>query len=306
LDNTEHGQTRFYLAIAGAILSISTAAILIRFAQQEAPSLVIAACRLALASLVLAPLALTRHRSELKKLNRQELLFGLLAGLFLALHFALWISSLEYTSVASSVVLVTTTPLWVALAAPFVLKESLKWNAVIGLVLALAGGVIVGLSNTCQPVCPPLNEFLEGQALLGNSLALAGAWMAAGYLMIGRRLRAQLSLVPYIFIVYSMAALVLLVLMLAAGQSLFGYQPLTYVWLLALALVPQLLGHSTLNWALRYLPASFVAVALLGEPIGSTVLAYFLLSETPGVLELAGAGLILAGIYAASLGQDKK
>ncbi len=309
----KHSQTRFYFAITGAILAVSTAAIFIKFAQQDAPSLVIAAFRLTLASLVLAPLALTHHRSELERLTGKGLALGLLAGLFLALHFALWISSLEYTSVASSVVLVTTTPLWVALAAPFALKESLGRSVLIGMVLALAGGVIVGLSDACQwpfgqahsgLVCPSWSEFFKGQALLGNFLALAGAWMAAGYLLIGRRLRATLSLVPYIFVVYGMAALVLMALMLAAGQSPLGYQPQTYLWLLALALIPQLLGHSTFNWALRYLPASFVSIALLGEPIGATILAYFLLKEVPGPLKIAGGVLILAGIYTASLERE--
>jgi len=221
--------------------------------------------------------------------------------------------------VASSVVLVTTTPLWVALAAPFALKESIGRSVLIGMVLALAGGIIVGLSDTCHFVslplqelgqagllCPSWGELFTGQGFLGNFLALAGAWMAAGYLLIGRRVRAKLSLIPYIFIVYSTAAAALIVMMLVAGQSPFGYQPLTYLWLLALALIPQLLGHSTFNWALRYLPASFIAVSLLGEPVGSTILAYFLLKETPGVLKLVGAGLILAGIYAASLGENEK
>ncbi len=316
MDTQTHSQTRFYFAITSAILAVSTAAIFIKLAQQDATSLVIAAFRLTLASLVLAPLALTRHRGELQKLSGKELALGLLAGLFLALHFALWISSLEYTSVASSVVLVTTTPLWVALIAPFALKESLGRSVLIGMVLALTGGMLVGLSDTCEwglfnfargwPVCPAWSEFLKEQALLGNFLALAGAWMAAGYLLIGRRLRGKLSLVPYIFVVYGMAALVLVVLTLVADQSPFGFRPLTYVWLLALALIPQLLGHSTLNWALRYLPASFVSIALLGEPIGSTILAYFLLKETPGPLKVAGAALILAGIYAAARGQGEK
>jgi drug/metabolite transporter (DMT)-like permease len=311
LHRAAHIPTRFYLAIAGAILAVSTAAIFIKFAQQDAPSLVIAAFRLTLASLVLAPIALTRHSTELGRLDRKALGLGLLAGVFLALHFALWISSLEYTSVASSVVLVTTTPLWVALAAPFILKETLKRSAALGMGLALTGGVIVGLSDACHwydsgPACPPFREFIQGQALQGNLLALGGAWMAAGYLLIGRHLREKLSLLPYIFVVYGMAALVLACLMLVSGASPFGYQPATYLWLLALALIPQLIGHSTFNWALRYVPASFVSIALLGEPIGSTILAYFLLHEVPGPLKVAGALLILAGIYAASLGQNKE
>ena len=293
-------------AVAGAVLAVSTAAILIKFAQQDVPSLTIAALRLVFASLTLAPLA-ARRRAELNGMARRELGFALLAGLFLALHFATWISSLAFTSVASSVVLVTTTPLWVALVSPFALKEPLKREAVFGLALALVGGIIVGLGDACggwdKLVCPPWDEFfmLKGQALFGNFLALVGAWMAAGYLLIGRRLRAKLSLTTYTFVVYGAAALGLAAAMFAAGQSPFGYSPLAYLWLLALALIPQLLGHSTLNWALRYLPASFVSIALLGEPVGSTVLAYFLLGETPTPLKLVGMGLILTGIYAASI-----
>lgn len=294
-------RTRLMLAIAGAILAISTAAIFIKFAQQDAHSLVIAAARLTLATLVLTPLTLARHAPEIRRLTRRELILALLAGLFLALHFATWISSLEFTSVSSSVVIVTTTPLWVALVSPILLKESLKRSAVFGLVLALSGGIIVGLSDTCQwqagLICPAWDDFFKGQAMLGNFLALFAAWMSAAYLLIGRRLRRQLSLMPYIFVVYGMAALVLVVLMFSLGQSPLGYAPQTYFWLLALALIPQLLGHSTFNWALRYLPASFLSIALLGEPVGATILAYFLLGEAPSLFKLAGAAFILTGIY---------
>ena len=134
----------------------------------------------------------------------------------------------------------------------------------------------------------------------GNFLALAGAWAVTGYLVIGRKLRAKMSLIPYIFVVYGMSALALIVLMFALGESPLGYQPATYLWILALALVPQLIGHSTYNWALRYLPASLVATANLGEPIGSAILALFILGEVPTPFTLFGGALILAGIYLAS------
>jgi drug/metabolite transporter (DMT)-like permease len=291
-------------ALLTAILAVSTASIFIRFAQKEAPSLVIAAYRLTLASLVLAPMALARHRDELRCLTRSELLLGLLSGVFLALHFATWITSLEYTTVASSVVLVSTSPLWVALLAPVFLKEPLSRFALVGMLLALVGGTIIGLSDTCRWQaglnCPPLSEFVQGKASFGNFLALAGAWAVTGYLLIGRKLRARMSLIPYIFMVYGMAALVLIVIMLLAGESPVGYQPSTYVWLLLLAFVPQLVGHSTYNWALRYLPVAFVAVITLGEPIGSTILAFMILQETPSFLQIVGGILILAGIYITS------
>lgn len=297
-----------------AIAAVSTASIFIRFAQLEAPSLVIAALRLTFASLALAPIALTRYREELRKLTRTQSLLGLLSGAFLAIHFATWISSLEYTSVASSVVLVSTGPLWVALLSPVLLKEPQTKAVLIGMLFALAGGTIIGLGDACllTPggatagsavaglVCPPLSEFVRGEAFLGNFLALAGAWAVAGYLLIGRRLRGGMSLVPYIFVVYGIAAIVLLGIMFAAGQRPTGFTPITYVWILLLALIPQLVGHSTYNWALRYLPAALVSITTLGEPIGSAILAYFILRETPTLLTIFGGVLILAGIYISS------
>jgi drug/metabolite transporter (DMT)-like permease len=305
------GRARLILpfAILGAILAVSTASVFIRFAQREAPSLVIAAFRLTFASLFLAPIALTRHRAELRTLTRRELLLALLSGVFLALHFATWITSLEYTTVASSVVLVSTSPLWVALLSPLVLRERLTRVVLVGMLLALTGGVVIALSDACLwqngLTCPSLAEFVQGGAFFGNFLALAGAWMVAGYLLIGRRLRVKMSLVPYIFVVYSIAAVALIVIMFAAGETPLGYAPTTYVWMLLLALVPQLIGHSTYNWALRYMPAALVAVTTLGEPIGSTVLAYFLLREAPTWIKLGGAGMILVGIWLASKAETK-
>lgn len=297
------------LGLLTAILAVSTASIFIRFAQREAPSLVIAALRLTFASLMLAPLALTRGRVELRRLTVRELALGLLSGAFLAVHFATWITSLEYTSIASSVVLVSTGPLWVALLSPLFLREPLTRPVLIGMLLALAGGTVIGLSDSCSTqgglVCPPLSEFVQGQAFLGNFLALGGAWAVAGYLMIGRHLRAKVSLVPYVFLVYGVAALVLLGIMFVAKQRPTGFAPLTYVWIVLLALVPQLIGHSTYNWALRYLPAALVSITTLGEPIGSAILAYFILQETPSLLTLVGGALILTGIYLAS-GQRKE
>jgi drug/metabolite transporter (DMT)-like permease len=293
------------LALTFGILAVSAASIFIRYAQADAPSLVIAAYRLTLATLVLSPIALSRHRSELGGLNRRDLGLALLSGIFLAFHFATWITSLEYTTVASSVVLVTTTPLWVALLTPFTLKEALNRWVRLGMVLALVGGIVVGLSDTCTLSgeglsCPPMVDFLKGSAFLGDLLALLGAIMAAAYVLIGRRLRGNMSLIAYIFLVYGMAAVVLVAIMFAAGETPLGYPATTYLWFILLALVPQLLGHSTFNWALRYLSAAYVAITLLGEPIGSTILAYFLLKETPSALKIFGAILILVGIYVAS------
>jgi drug/metabolite transporter (DMT)-like permease len=303
----QHAPLRVMLpfAILIAILAVSTASIFIRFAQNDgAPSLVIAALRLTFATLMLAPIVLTRHHKELKHFTRNEILLGLFSGIFLALHFATWISSLEYTSVASSVVFVSTGPLWVALLSPMLLKEHLAKTAIIGLGLSLLGGTIIGLSDACVwnagLSCPALQDVLRGRAMFGNLLALAGAWTVTGYLIIGRKLRANISLVPYIFMVYGFAAVVLIIIMFAAGNSPFGYEPKTYGWIFLLAALPQLIGHSTYNWALKYLPAALVAVTTLGEPIGSAILAFFILSETPSPTVIIGGVFILSGIYLAS------
>jgi drug/metabolite transporter (DMT)-like permease len=284
-----------------AILAVSTASIFIRLAQKEASSLAIAALRLTFASVLLAPLALTRSRGELASLTRREICLGLASGLFLGLHFAAWISSLEYTTVASSVVLVSTGPLWVALLSPIFLNERLSSAAFVGLGLALVGGFIIAISGGCTwehgLSCQSLAQVIAGHDLRGDLLALAGAWAVTGYLIIGRRLRARINLVPYIFLVYSSAAISLLIATWALRIPLLGFQPITYLWLLLLALLPQLIGHSTYNWALRFLPAAIVAVTTLGEPIGSTALAYFILHERPTLVVVVGGALILAGIY---------
>jgi drug/metabolite transporter (DMT)-like permease len=299
------------LALTFAILAVSTAAIFIRYAQEYAPSLVIAASRLLIATLILAPIALTRNRSELKQLTRRDLGFALLSGFFLALHFATWISSLEYTTVASSVVLVSTVPLWVALLSPITIKEPVTRAVLVGMILALIGGFVVGLSDTCmyaggELVCPDFDEFIRGKAFIGDILALIGAFTAAGYLLIGRSLRSRVSLISYIFLVYGMAGAVLLIFVITAGQPLLGYPPVTYMWLILLALVPQLIGHSTYNWALEYLSAAYVSIALLGEPIGSAILAYLFLQEVPTPLKIFGAILILVGIYIATMGEAQQ
>jgi drug/metabolite transporter (DMT)-like permease len=290
------------LVLGFGILAVSAASIMIRFAQREAPSLVVAAWRLLLAAVVLAPFAATQRRRELSSLTGRERFLALASGVFLALHFATWISSLAYTSVASSVVLVATAPLWVAVLSPITLKERLSQRMLAGLLMALAGSFVVGLSDSCtwsaaQLTCPPLGEFVRGRAFWGDLLALAGALFAAGYLIIGRSLRRRISLLGYIFVVYSAAALVLVLLAVSAGQSLFGYSPATYLWLLGLALVPQLMGHTSYNWALAYLSAAYVSIAVLGEPVGSTILAYFVLGEQVTTLKVFGALLILTGIY---------
>lgn len=293
------------LGLVFGIVAASTSSIFIRFAQEQAPSITIAALRLSFAALILAPFALTQKLDELRSLDKRRLILLGASGLLLALHFATWISSLEFTSVASSVVLVTTSPLWVALISPVFLKESLKRMAVIGLVVALVGSAIVGMAQSCvfesgRMVCETTEQILTDQGMWGNFLALAGAWCAAGYLIIGRQVRSSISLLSYTFVVYGTAALVLLGMVVLVGQSLTGISADVVGWCLLLALFPQLLGHSSFNWALKYISANSVSLALLGEPVASVMLAAIFLNEPPTILEIVGGVTILVGIYLAS------
>lgn len=290
------------VGIGLGVLAVSTASIFIRYALAAgAPALVIAAWRLALASLALLPVILTRPRAELRTLTPREIVFALVSGLFLAIHFGAWITSLAYTTVANASVLVSTSPLFVALIAALFLREKLTRTLTGGLALALAGGVLVGVSDACPgQVCPSVNEFLSGASFLGDMLALAGAAAMAVYFTVGKALRASLSLITYIFLTYSTAALALIGATVIARAPLTGYAGSAYLWFGLLALVPQLIGHSAFNWALKFLPATYVSITVLGEPIGSTLLAIWLLGEQPGPLKVIGGVSILIGILIAS------
>ncbi len=286
-----------FLVLAAAVAIVSTASILIRFAQaQGADSAVIAAGRLTIAALVLAPVAWSRAGSEMLRLSRRDLGLCALSGLFLALHFWTWIASLEYTSVASSTALVTTNPVWVALASAWFLREQPRRDQVAGIALALAGTALIFAAGS-----PSVRS---GTApLLGNTLALAGALAASGYLLLGRGLRAQVGLLAYVWLAYSFAAIFLVIAVVVRGENVDTVPGSAWLLILALALGPQLLGHTAFNWALRKLSATFVAVSILGEPIGSALLAWWLLGETFTPLLLCGFIVLLIGIFAAAHGE---
>lgn len=277
-----------WIVLSCALIVISFASIWIRWA--EAPAISIAVYRVGVSALILTPIALSTRRSRLRGLTHNDLRYALLGGICLALHFIFWISSLEFTSVASSVVLVTTNPIFVALGSHFLLREPITLSLAVGIGVSLLGGVLIGYG-----------DFLAGpNVLLGDGLALLGAVMASAYLLVGRRLRAHTDLVTYIFLVYGAAAIVLLATAVLLQQPLVGFPHQTYLWLALLALGPQLIGHTSFNWALKHLPASTVAVIILGEPVGSTVLAYFLLGEPITLVKALGGVFILVGIYLSS------
>jgi len=287
-------------------MAVSTASLFIRFAQNEVPSLVIASFRLSIASLILGVFIIPSKWRELKRIVNNHFKLIFISGFLLAIHFACWITSLEYTSVMSSVVLVTTTPIWVSIFSPILLREKMTWQIGLGLFIALIGSVIITASQDCtivssnilcvMPNSPPLKN-----SLMGNVLAILGAFAAAGYVILGRQLRKDINLIPYVFLIYSVASLVLIIFSLFSGFGFSGYSLNGYFWMVLLAIVPQLIGHSLLNWLLGFVPAIYIAISLLGEPVGSSVLAWFFLKESPTVLEILGAVLILGGILITTL-----
>lgn len=285
---------KILLGLALGILSVSTGSLFARLA--EAPPLVISAYRIGAATLFLAPFALTRCRHEYRALSRADFLQVFLAGSLLALHFATWITSLFYTTVASSVVLVNTIPIWVGLFGPMITGDRVGRTMALAMGLVMIGGAIVGAGDFT----------LSGRALIGDGLALAGGISAALYFLMGRRVRGKLSLLGYIFLCYGSAALILWVLIIAMGQPLVGFPTQTWVLFAAMGLIPQILGHSAYNWALRWVSPGLVSVALLGEPLTGTFLAWLFLGEALTATKVLGGAVILVGIVLASRGESRR
>jgi len=269
--------------MAVGVASISSAAVLIKLCQ--AGPLAVAFYRLGLASLLLWPVFLARR--SWKELDPGKLAWAVLAGLFLALHFGLWLYSLSYTTVASSVVLVTLNPLFVGILGWLFLGERVGVRLVLAIALVIAGGLLIS-GGALQA---------GGTAMKGNLLALGGALMASLYLLAGRRLRVSMGIVPYATVCYTATTLILLAGCLALGVPLRGFPASTWLLFLGLALGPQILGHTVFNWGLRYLPASRIAMMIVAEPVGATVLAFLVLAQAPTPGEMAGGALILAGVY---------
>lgn len=271
--------------LAVGVAAVSTSAPLIRLA--DAPALTVALYRNLVALLVLAPAAWWLARGELRALTRRDLAWCALGGAALAAHFATWITSVSLTTVASSTALVATVPVFVALAGSLWLGERVGRVGWAGIVLAIGGVVLLAGADLR----------VSGRALVGDLLALAGAALAGLYVLVGRGVRRRVPLLPYVVVVYAVAAVLLAPAVLARGDPLWGFTPGQWAALAAMGLVPQVLGHTAFNFLLGHVRADAVAVAVLGEPVGATLLALVLFAELPPPLALPGALLVLTGIW---------
>lgn len=279
------------------VLAISSSSIFIRYAQTEGiPSLMIGAGRLVIAAIMLTPLILSRYQHILAKLTRQDIFLAFASGALLAMHFATWVSSLEYTSVLLSTVLVTTSPIWVALLEFGFLRVLPTRFVLIGLAIAILGGVVIALGSSA-----PVEESTRTyNHLTGAFLAILGSISVAGYLVVGRKLRAKMPVIPYIWLVYGASGFIMSAVLLVAQIPITGYSNEGYLWLLACAIFPQLIGHSSLNYAIGYMSATLVGMITQLEPIGSALLAFLLFQETPAPIQIIGSIIILSGVMVAN------
>jgi drug/metabolite transporter (DMT)-like permease len=274
-----------YLAVLVGVFAVSFSALFVRLST--APAMIIATYRLLFTFLLLAPFTLIRNASDLRALSWRQRGLAAASGICLALHFVTWFTSLRYTSVASSVVLVTTQPVFVVIGSWILFRERISRLAMFGGGLALFGSLIIGASDFQ----------LDMHAFWGDLLALAAAIFVSGYLLIGRRLRGGVSLPAYTFFTYGSSSVVLILASLASNTPFGPYPARDWILFLALALVCTILGHTVFNWVLRYVQASVVSVSVLGEPLGAIVWASVFLKEYPTVRQMIGAGFIFAGLF---------
>ena len=283
-----------------AVLAASTAAVLIRLAA--APSLTATAWRLAGGGIfyLILHTAGTR-RAPWHGMSRHERLLAAGAAAALALHFITWIASLDHTSVVSSVVLVWTTPVWVALGSLLFLKEPPSRLTWIGIAVALAGVAWIAVADQGASVSSG-----NPHSLLGDMLALAGAWGMAAYFLIGRRLRQRYRTIQYVAAVYGGAGLVALAIVALTSTPMLAFDGSTLIYLSLLALVPQIIGHTMFNWAVRYVTATLATVAGLMTPVCATLLAWIVLTEAPGLAQVAGSVVVLGGVIVAGRGEHAR
>lgn len=285
-------QVRIVLTIG--VFAVSTAAIFVRFCQQETGifsdvgfSVFIASSRLLITAIIFSP---TYGNLRYIRADFRAILMAVGAGICLALHFATWITSLSFTSVAASVTIVTTNPLWVSLLSWWLWGIKLKWRNWLGISIALGGSIIIALGGNG-------GDIGGNHPLVGAFLALLGSWFASGYILLGSQAQQRgLKIGEYVAIAYLTSALCLLPLPFIFGTGYGGYTTPVYIYLVLMAIVSQVVGHTSFNWSLRHLSPTTVSLVILLEPVGSTFLAFLLFQEIPPITVLIGVIILLTGV----------
>ena len=275
-----------YIAIVIGVISISTSAVLVKLAN-EAPAPIIACYRLLLAVLIMAPYALIKYKNELKLIEKKDWILSIISGVFLAAHFILWFESLNYTSVASSVVLVTLQPIFAFFGTYMFFKERFSFGAIISMIIALFGSVIISWGDFQ----------ISGMALFGDLLALLGAITVTAYFLLGQNVRRRLSLITYTFVVYGISSITLIIYNLILQNPFFGYPADHWIYFLALAIFPTFFGHTLFNWALKWLSTSTISMGIVFEPVGASILAYIILDEHLTYTQWLGGSIVIFGLF---------
>ncbi|MBJ8106106.1 MULTISPECIES: DMT family transporter [Bacillus cereus group] len=275
-----------YFILFFGVFALSTSAIFVKLA--DAPAAIIAFYRLLFATVILLPLLLfnKRNRNELKTLSKKQWGFGFLSGLFLAAHYVLWFESLQYTSVASSTVIVTLQPLFSMIGGYFLFKERFTKGAVIGCLIAISGSIVIGWQDFQ----------ISGDALYGDILAFMAAGIITVYFFISQHIRKDLSLIPYSVISYGSSACFLGIFAYMQQQSFIHYSTQTWLCFIGLAFVATILGQTIFNWLLKWMSATVISMSILGETIGTCILAYFILSESITLQQALGISIIFIGL----------
>ncbi len=280
---------KIYLVLLIGILSVSLSSILIKLTY-DVPAIIISSYRLLIASLILVSYAKLKKISIETKTGR-DLIIAIISGLFLSLHFITWIASIKYTSIASSVTLVATSPVFVIIISFLLFGERPSLITLIATVVAILGTALISYSdkNIASSSKYPA-------PLFGDFLALLGAFAVSIYFISGSHLRKYMQTFQYITLVYSSAALFTTIFALLSSKPFTGYRTASYIYMILMAVVPQLFGHTSFNWALKHLKASAVAISVLGEPIGATILAYIFFHQTVSQLKLLGMAMVILSI----------
>lgn len=273
-----------YIPIAFGILTVAFSAVFVKLASADAG--VTAFYRMFFSAVIMLPVFILFYRNECRKMKRKDWLLCAAAGVLLAAHFVLWFESLHYTSVASSTLLVALQPIFALAGTAVLFNEAVTGKMIAAVFIALAGSVMIGWQDLQ----------ISGTALFGDALALIACVFVTAYLLIGQDVRQRVSLITYTFIVYSASTAALFIYVLIIHEPFTGYPSSDWLWFLALALLPNLLGHTLFNWAVRWVSTNIISIASLFEPVLAAAAAYFILDEKLYAIQIAGGIVVLAGI----------